>query len=62
MLGMTCVAVLPISIHAPREGCDRMRHEQYVVHVISIHAPREGCDLDEPMTNGWNPNFNPRTP
>ena len=44
MLGMTCVAVLPISIHAPREGCDRMRHEQYVVHVISIHAPREGCD------------------
>ena len=39
--------VLPISIHAPREGGDqgarRLRHRG----DISIHAPREGGDAGE---------------
>ena len=35
-----------ISIHAPREGCDRALGEQPVGRQgISIHAPREGCDI-----------------
>ena len=35
-----------VSIHAPREGCDRddFGNLQFVTHV-SIHAPREGCDI-----------------
>ena len=33
-----------ISIHAPREGCDRPDSRQERCHIISIHAPREGCD------------------
>ena len=34
-----------ISIHAPREGCDRRaRIRQDLWFQISIHAPREGCD------------------
>ena len=33
-----------ISIHAPREGCDRDNHRHDRSRVISIHAPREGCD------------------
>ena len=40
---------LHISIHAPREGCDRNLpayiDERY---LISIHAPREGCDGKRP--------------
>ncbi len=53
----------PISIHAPREGCDRAACQVVAVPVrISIHAPREGCDEitmdgDVPYTY-----FNPRTP
>ena len=39
------VKVHRVSIHAPREGCDRA---YYIMHVggrgVSIHAPREGCD------------------
>ena len=34
----------PISIHAPREGCDRETLAYRVDVGISIHAPREGCD------------------
>ena len=35
-----------ISIHAPREGCDRGADIAATEPVyISIHAPREGCDL-----------------
>jgi len=33
-----------VSIHAPREGCDRRVEPRTVVWVVSIHAPREGCD------------------
>ena len=34
-----------ISIHAPREGCDRCVEDLPGQAGISIHAPREGCDL-----------------
>ena len=52
-----------ISIHAPREGCDRYQRGTCLIAVdISIHAPREGCD----HVCGWvtvaMPDFNPRTP
>ena len=33
-----------ISIHAPREGCDRNPVQSTRGGHISIHAPREGCD------------------
>ena len=33
-----------ISIHAPREGCDRRTYGLSCRNAISIHAPREGCD------------------
>ena len=37
---------LPISIHAPREGCDdAMMQRKAAEETISIHAPREGCDI-----------------
>ena len=36
---------IKISIHAPREGCDRRLYIHCILlHCISIHAPREGCD------------------
>ena len=35
-----------ISIHAPREGSDRLPPDSGVHPRISIHAPREGSDLD----------------
>ena len=34
----------PISIHAPREGCDALAMASDTDVSISIHAPREGCD------------------
>ena len=34
-----------VSIHAPREGCDKKKQLLMAVKVVSIHAPREGCDL-----------------
>ncbi len=37
-------AAILISIHAPREGCDRMFTRYLHGRRISIHAPREGCD------------------
>ena len=37
-------AILEISIHAPREGCDEDRAKAEAAQAISIHAPREGCD------------------
>ena len=33
-----------ISIHAPREGCDKDATARQAAIKISIHAPREGCD------------------
>ena len=45
MKGMA--SALPISIHAPREGCDQDYGEiDAPAELISIHAPREGCDQD----------------
>ena len=39
-------AEIKISIHAPRAGCDGIRHgADGRVHQISIHAPRAGCDI-----------------
>ena len=41
LLGQLCV----ISIHAPREGCDKLLIDPPLPGgAISIHAPREGCD------------------
>ena len=41
----TPVDALKISIHAPREGCDRGQSGSlHTCRKISIHAPREGCD------------------
>ena len=36
--------IVHISIHAPREGCDRSGNPNLIYPGISIHAPREGCD------------------
>ena len=35
---------LPVSIHAPREGCDSAGMLVPCLVRVSIHAPREGCD------------------
>ena len=36
---------MPISIHAPRVGCDPINCKKILnLFVISIHAPRVGCD------------------
>ena len=35
---------LSISIHAPREGSDKIAVAAPTEHTISIHAPREGSD------------------
>ena len=35
---------IDISIHAPRAGCDTLRHTHTTMLIISIHAPRAGCD------------------
>ena len=37
--------VPPVSIHAPREGCDPLERRRIAGQRVSIHAPREGCDL-----------------
>ena len=35
----------PVSIHAPREGCDQLLKADVLIYLsVSIHAPREGCD------------------
>ena len=40
----TNIDIRRISIHAPREGCDRLKIGDTEYSGISIHAPREGCD------------------
>ena len=57
------VRILPISIHAPRVGCDVVGKRNYPVSIrISIHAPRVGCDpRGRPSSTPTN-YFNPRTP
>ena len=51
-----------ISIHAPREGSDRLGHCCVCACLISIHAPREGSDPSVPTGAGWDRNFYPRSP
>ena len=52
-----------ISIHAPREGCDRFTTINQICSLfISIHAPREGCDATAPGIPRLGTYFNPRTP
>ena len=47
-----------ISIHAPREGCDRAGTETHQSgQPISIHAPREGCDAAQPFRPQGRPQF-----
>ena len=36
---------MDISIHAPREGSDKLIRREQDMQCISIHAPREGSDL-----------------
>ena len=51
-----------ISIHAPREGCDRLYPPYCTQPGISIHAPREGCDMGDTPLHHQVGHFNPRTP
>ena len=66
--GATCDARvqadrLPISIHAPRAGCDARAHsDDHGNLTISIHAPRAGCDLTLAHPHIVGDDFNPRTP
>ena len=53
----------PISIHAPREGCDLCLCRRLTSTItISIHAPREGCDVITKFRRSLERDFNPRTP
>ena len=51
-----------ISIHAPREGCDKITITNTGTQIISIHAPREGCDHILQSHETITDYFNPRTP
>ena len=53
---------LHISIHAPREGGDKVAVRTGRTAGISIHAPREGGDLSANLCTPKPPNFNPRPP
>ena len=52
-----------VSIHAPREGCDK-HYANYSTKQtnVSIHAPREGCDCNCPRSGQRTASFNSRTP
>ena len=55
--------VQPISIHAPRAGCDPpFSIAAKIIFCISIHAPRAGCDALPRFRFCSMCNFNPRTP
>ena len=42
---LVVVAEYEVSIHAPREGCDKANQMEFKQEqIVSIHAPREGCD------------------
>ena len=59
------VAVLPrlcVSIHAPREGCDKKPVGTPPNKAVSIHAPREGCDYKASRETHQQSRFNSRTP
>ena len=53
---------VPISIHAPRAGCDEINVKNLLFTAISIHAPRAGCDPEKAVHKLCRENFNPRTP
>ena len=53
---------LTISIHAPREGSDKITFNRRLYKLISIHAPREGSDLRAIHTGPEHCDFNPRSP
>ena len=55
-------AVEPVSIHAPREGCDVEEERAECLVVVSIHAPREGCDCSSYVGAVHTSCFNSRTP
>ena len=52
----------PISIHAPRVGCDGNGDQRSPCPGISIHAPRVGCDPGTAAAGRRTRDFNPRTP
>ena len=56
------LAVWRISIHAPREGSDRVQSHPSCGQRISIHAPREGSDSHGPHSLSADWHFNPRSP
>ena len=51
-----------ISIHAPREGSDKILAEVLLLRNISIHAPREGSDRSASEIHLAIRDFNPRSP
>ena len=51
-----------VSIHAPREGCDRQSPVHPRKSEVSIHAPREGCDGRCTARSTRASSFNSRTP
>ena len=51
-----------ISIHAAREGGDKIRFNQRHRQYISIHAAREGGDADVSRPTASASYFNPRRP
>ena len=52
----------PVSIHAPREGCDAESSGSILTTTVSIHAPREGCDKTRLLLRQSTLSFNSRTP
>ena len=57
-----CGVKARISIHAPREGRDKITHLTLMSSVISIHAPREGRDMRPLCVILSMLYFNPRAP
>ena len=56
------VASLPVSIHAPWEGCDyTLQHLKLHWVKVSIHAPWEGCDTTSHSPSSNDARFNLRT-
>ena len=51
-----------ISIHAAREGGDRVRNPRVLRRFISIHAAREGGDFVDDAIAADGRDFNPRRP
>ena len=61
--GYERLRALPVSIHAPREGCDLGDFFGATTSLlVSIHAPREGCDLRRASRSTTTGCFNSRTP